>query len=161
MLLDSIMEDWPFSPRAVGLLLPILLYCAFEAYQRRSRIQVPKYVTRQGAKHKSKFDTLEDIMRENYAKDKNHIYRVEHPHKDVTIIPAKYVDELQQLPDEKVNFLEDIDDASAAIVLLAKFTDTSRGSWVNIPNCLLQEASKMKLLRTQSRTVLRQTLVSS
>lgn len=47
-------------------------------------------------------------MKENYFKDKNHIYKVEHPHKDVVIMPAKYVDDLKAMPDEQVNFLEDI-----------------------------------------------------
>ena len=117
MLLSSVRADWLFSPKAVGLLLlPILIYYALQLYKHRRQTLFPKYVTRQGAKHNSKFDTLEDIMRENYARDKNHIYRVEHPHKDVIIIPAKYVDELMQWPDEKVNFLEDINDVSAPIL---------------------------------------------
>ena len=114
MLNELFSIKWFSVPRAFSLLLPLLIYYAFHLYQRRKLFAVPKYVTKQASNHQSKFDTLEDIMRENYASDKNHIYKVEHPHKDVTIIPAKYVDELMQWPDEKVNFLEDIDDVSCA-----------------------------------------------
>ncbi|KAH8599968.1 putative cytochrome P450 [Bisporella sp. PMI_857] len=49
-------------------------------------------------------------MAGEYQKNKEHVYQVEHPHKDVVILPAKYVDEIKAMPDNVVNFLEDIND---------------------------------------------------
>lgn len=115
----SISADWPLLPKALGFLLPFGTFYAVYAQHSQRSSPFPKYVTKQGAGHESKFDTLEDIMRENYAKDRDHIYLVEHPHKDVTIILAKHVDELMQWPDEKVNFLEDINDVSMPLLLLS------------------------------------------
>jgi hypothetical protein len=76
-------------------------------------LDVPKYVTAAKDANGSKFDTLDDIMAVNYKKDKKHIYQVEHPHKDVAILPTKYVDEIKAMPDDQVNFLEDINDVGA------------------------------------------------
>jgi hypothetical protein len=115
-MLETVFADRGLDTSTVlAILIPLVLYYLYGAFRRKDEFDVPKYTTTsQKADNSqngdSKFDSLDDIMQENYAKDKNHIYKVEHPHKDVVIIPTKYVDDLTSKPDEEVNFLEDIND---------------------------------------------------
>lgn len=111
MLADLLPSSIIALPYVFTIILAFVSVYVYISYQRNVEFDVPKYVTSaKSPNNDSKFDSLDDIMKENYAKDKDHIYKVEHPHKDVVIMPTKYVDELMAKPDNEVNFLEDIND---------------------------------------------------
>ena len=95
MLHSLFTQDVLTLPNVITIFAPILIYYIYSRYLGKTPFNVPKYVTTsQSPNEGSKFDSLDDIMKEKYLEDKNHIYKVEHPHKDVVIMPAKYVDEL-------------------------------------------------------------------
>lgn len=93
------------------IIIPLLIYCI------RARCTLTTWSVKYDryrlySKHGSrcKWNSLDDVLRLNYQRDHNYIYQVEQPHKDIVVIPAKYVDELKNLPESKVNFLEDINE---------------------------------------------------
>lgn len=110
--LIELLDKEGFGLSVAAIIGPAILFYIYSVLTRDKVFDVPKYITTGQSQNpgESKFDSLDEIMQENYTKDKNHIYKLEHPHKDVVIMPAKYVDELKAAPDDRVNFLEDINE---------------------------------------------------
>lgn len=107
----DVLSDRVYSPRTLGsIILVCFAYLTYATYASSRPFKFDRYELHSKCGKQSKWNSLNDVMRQNYRKDRNYIYQVEQPHKDIVVIPAKYVDELKSLPESKVNFLEDINE---------------------------------------------------
>ena len=87
-----------------AIVLP-LFYISYKIFSTTG-VRFDRYELHSKDGNQSKWNSLDDVMRTNYRKNRDYIYQVEQPHKDIVVIPAKYVDELKNLPNSKVNFLD-------------------------------------------------------
>ncbi|KUI57329.1 Ent-kaurene oxidase [Cytospora mali] len=106
-LLDRLLDQSMLT----AVIIPLLCYYIYAKFiQNSHQVEYKRYELHSKDGIQSKWNSLDDVLRLNYHKDRNFIYQVEQPHKDIVVIPAKYVDELKNLPESKVNFLEDINE---------------------------------------------------
>ena len=92
------------------IFLPILVYYVYVSFIARRKPQFPRHELFSQDGKQNKWNSLDNIMKQNYSKSRDYVYQVEQPHKDIVVIPAKYVDELKDLSEDKVDFLRDIDE---------------------------------------------------